>query len=157
MATTYSSRFYTSTGAVISNRAMSSSNAGGALNAAFSETIPTTVTDGLDEHYMMPAPTTGERELQGFLLQSGDMDTGGPTLDADIVFRTTLNGVVTDTMVYDSSVSGLFSAAIALKWVDGAQLKLPQSDNGFGHFVFKVGVAATAPAAVNLTFVPLVS
>lgn len=156
MATTYSSRFYTSSGAVIAGRAMGASLAGGILNAAFSETIATTVIDAADEHYLMPAPTSGERELQGFLLQAGDMDTGGPTLDADIVFRTTLNGVVTDTMVYDSSASGLFSAALALKWVDGAQLKLPQSDNGIGHFVFKVNVAATTPAAVNLTFVPWV-
>lgn len=156
MATTFSSRFYTTSGAVKESRAMGSSNTGGVLSAAFSETIATTVIDGVDEHYLMPAPVNGERELQGFLLQAGDMDTGGPTLDADIVFRTVLNGVTTDTMVYDSSVSGLFSAALALKWVDGAQLKLPQSDTGIGHFVFKVGVAATTPAAVNLTFVPYI-
>jgi hypothetical protein len=156
MATTYSSTFYTSTGAVKDDRAMSSGNAGGLHGASFSETIATTVTDGLDEHYMQPAPANGNRRLQGFLLQGGDMDAGGPTLDADIVFRTVLDGVVTDTMIYDSSVSGLFSAALALKYVHSGVL-LPQSDSGTGHFVFKVNTAATTPAAANLTFVPLVS
>lgn len=156
MATTYSSRFYTSSGAVKVDKAMSNSNAGAALAGMFSETIATTVTDGLDEHYLQPAPTSGARRLQAFFLQAGDMDTGGPTLDADIVFRTTLNGVVTDTIVYDSSVSGLFSAAIALKLVDSFTT-LAQSDDGWGHFVFKVNVAATTPAAVNLTFLPIVT
>jgi hypothetical protein len=157
MATTYSSRFYRSSGAVIVGRGMSHSNTGGALTAALSETIATTVTDGLDEHFLMPAPAGGNRILQGFWLSAGDMDTGGPTLDADIVFRTVLNGVTTDTIVYDSSVAGLFSAAIAMKWVDGAQLLLANSDTGIGHFVFKVGVAATTPAAANLTFIPVVT
>src|ERR1051325_1773402 len=156
--TTYSARFYTSSGAVIVANAMSQSTAGGLLGAAFSETIATTVIDGVgDEHVMMPAPATGTRRLLGFWLSSGDMDTGGPTFDGDIVFRTLLNGVTTDTVVYDSSVSGLFSAVIAYKWVDGATLLLPNSDNGFGHFVFKTNVAATTPAAVNLTFVPLIA
>lgn len=156
MATTYSTRFYTSSGAVKEDRAMSGSNAGGLLGASFSETIATTVTDGLDEHFMMPAAATGLRRLQGFFISGGDMDTGGPTLDADIVFRTVLNGVTTDTMVYDSSAAGLFSAALAFKYVDGGALLLPNSDSGLGHFVFKVGTAATTPAAANLTFVPLV-
>ncbi len=156
MATTYSSRFYTSSGAVKSDKAMSNSNAGFSSLASFSETIATTVTDGLDEHYLMPAPTSGARRLQGFWLQAGDMDTGGPTLDADIVFRTVLNGVTTDTIVYDSSVAGLFSAALALKYVDSFTTLL-QSDNGWGDFVFKVGTAATTPAAANLTFVPIVT
>jgi hypothetical protein len=156
MATTYSTSFYTSGGAVKEDRAMSGSNAGGLLGASFSETIATTVTDGLDEHYMQPAPANGNRRLQGFFISGGDMDTGGPTLDADIVFRTVLDGVVTDTLIYDSSVSGLFSAALAFKYVHSGVL-LPGSDSGTGHFVFKVGVAATTPAAANLTFVPLVS
>lgn len=124
MATTYSTSFYSSSGAVKSERAMSSSNAGGVLSAAFSESIPTTVTDGLDEHYIMPVPATGNRRLQGMLLAlSASLDTNTtPLLDADIVVRTTLNGVITDTIVYNASSDGPFSisgAAGAEKLLSG--------------------------------------
>lgn len=110
MATTYSSTFYTSSGSVKVDRAMSSSNAGGLLGASFSETIATTVLDGLDEHYLMPVPAGGNHRLQGFLMSTGGlMDTNAtPLLDADIVLRTTLNGVITNTVIYDGSASGPF-------------------------------------------------
>lgn len=113
MATTYSSRFYTSSGAVLPNAGMSNSNAGGLLGAIFSETIPTTVLDGLDEHYLMPVPANGVRRLQTLLMSTGgDMDTNAtPLLDADLVVRTTLNGVATDTIVYNASSQGPFSVA----------------------------------------------
>lgn len=112
MVTTYSSRFYTSSGAVLPNAGMSNSNAGGLLGAIFSETIPTTVTDGLDEHYLMPVPANGVRRLQTLLMFNGDLDTNDtPLLDADLVIRTTLNGVVTDTIVYDASARGPFSVS----------------------------------------------
>ena len=158
MATTaYSTRFYKSTGAVVVQNSMSASNAGGVLSAEFNETVPTTQLDTIgDELWMMPAPTAGERRLLGFFLTAADMDSGTAALDADIIFRTVLNGVTTDTVVYDSSVQGLFSAALALKWVTGANLKLPQSDSGVGHFIFKVNVVAAAAVAGNLTFIPFI-
>lgn len=110
MATTYSSTFYTSSGAVKEDRAMSSSNAGGLLGASFSETIATTVIDGLDEHYLMPVPAGGNHRLQGMLLSTGGkMDTNEtPLLDADIVLRTVLNGSTTNTVIYDASALGPF-------------------------------------------------
>lgn len=157
MSTSYSSRFYTSAGAVLPNKQMSGSNTGGLFGTSLSETIPTTDTDGVgDEHFLMPAPTSGARRLQGFWIAAGDMDTGAAALDADVVFRTVLNSVVTNTMVYDSSVSGLFSAVLAYKWVDGGDLLLPQADAGFGNFILLVNVAAATPAAANLTFFPLI-
>jgi hypothetical protein len=112
------------------------------------------VTDGTDEHYLFPVPAVGTRRFHGMFLTGGDMDTdAAPALNADIVIRTTLNGVVTDTIIYDSSAAELFSAAIALKWVDVWAL-IANSDNGVGHVIFKVGTAAATPAAANLTVIP---
>jgi hypothetical protein len=110
MATTYSTSFYQSSGAIKVDRAMSISNAGGLLGTPFSETIGTDVIDAADEHYMFPVPAG--RRFQGFLLAHGDGDTNTtPALDADLVVRTVLNGVTTDTVIYDASVSGPFSVS----------------------------------------------
>jgi len=152
MATTYSSRFYRSNGDVIPGFPFGAK--GYQSGIEFNETIATTVTDGLDEHYLFPLPALGTRRLHGFWLSAGDMDTGGPTLDADIVWRYTIGGVQqTDVVLYDSSASGLFSAALANKWV-GLWRLMEASDTGVGHVIFKVGVAATTPAAANLTVLP---
>lgn len=152
MATTYSTRFYTSAGVVLPG--FPYGQKGLLSGIEFNETIATTVTDGLDEHFLFPLPALGTRRLQGFWLTAGDMDTGGPTLDADLVWRYTIGGVAqTDVVLYDSSASGLFSAAIALKWV-GLWRLMEAADNGSGNVIFKVGTAATTPAAANLTVLP---
>jgi hypothetical protein len=153
MATTYSTRFYNSDG-TIKPGIVPFGATGHPSFEEFNETIATTVTDGLDEHYLMPLPFTGNRRLLGLWITAGDMDTGTPALDADIVYRYTLNAVVqTDVVVYDSSVAGLFSAAIAMKW-HPKRLTLPAADDARGHLIFKVGVAAATPAAANLTVIP---
>ncbi len=109
MATSYSSRFYTSAGVV--KGGFPYGTKGFPTIQEFNETIATTVTDAADEHYMMPLPAVGERVLEGFWLGNGQMDTNVvPTLDADIVLRKTLDGTTTDVVLYDSSASGLFSA-----------------------------------------------
>lgn len=109
MATSYSSRFYTSAGVV--KGGFPYGTKGFPTIQEFNETIATTVTDAADEHYMMPLPAVGERVLEGFWLGAGQMDTNVvPTLDADIVLRKTLDGTTTDVVLYDSSASGLFSA-----------------------------------------------
>lgn len=153
MATTYSSTFYTSAGAILIPPA--STMIGGIKGDAVNETIPTTVTNGVNERYLMPLPFTGNNILLGFWLQAADFDTGGPTLDADLVMRYTLNGVAqTDIVIYDSSVLGLFSATLAMKWVPLNRRKFETADNGVGHLIFKVGVAATTPASGALIVLP---
>lgn len=108
MATTYSSRFYTSDGTVKPGFPFGTKGFLG--TEEFNETIATTVTDGTDEHYMMPADADGKRLLAGFWLGNGKMDTGAtPTLDADIVLRTVLNTTTTNTIIYNSSSAGSFA------------------------------------------------
>lgn len=112
MATTSSTAFYTSASSLVArvDRAMPSSNSGALNGAGFSETIATTVTDGLNEHYLMPTPCDRQHILRGLLLAYGQMDTNTtPLLDADIVLRTVIGSTTTNTVVYDSSASGLFS------------------------------------------------
>ena len=109
MATSYSSRFYTSAGVVLPGFPFGTK--GFPSTEEFNETIATTVTDAADEHYMMPLPGIGNRFLVGMWLGAGQMDTNVvPLLDADIVIRAVLDGATTDTIVYNSSTSGLFSA-----------------------------------------------
>lgn len=154
LSTSYSTRFYTSSGVPLPG--FPAVGQMGVNTLPFSETIATTDTDTVgDRHYCFPLPGDGTRTLQGFWISAGDMDTGGPTLDADLVLIYTLNNVevIDATPIYDSSVAGLFSAAIAMKWVDVWRV-LPASDDGRVHVVFRVVAAATTPAAANLTLIP---
>lgn len=153
MATTYSSRFYTSAGVVLPGFPFGTK--GFLSSVEFNETIATTVTDGLDEHFLFPLPALGTRRFHGFWLKADDLDSGGgAALDADIVWRYTIGGTQqTDVVLYDASASGAFSAAIALKWV-GLWRLMEAADSGVGNVIFKVGTAASTPAAGNLTVIP---
>lgn len=112
MATTSSTAFYTSASSLVArvDRAMPASNSGALNGAGFSETIPTTVTDGLDEHYLMPIPCDRAHILRGLFLANGKMDTNTtPLLDADIVLRSVIGATTTNTVVYDASALTPFS------------------------------------------------
>ena len=148
MATTYASQFYTSAGVILPEGRPSSAMVGAAKKDSCTTTIATTVTNGTNTKYLMPLPAVGIGRLLGFWLNCGDLDSSGsPALDADIVWIYTVGGVQqTPVVLYDSSVSGLFSAAITDKWVDLARRKFEVADDGVGHLTFLVNVAAATPA-----------
>jgi hypothetical protein len=152
MATTYTSPFYTSSGVVLIPPA--STMIGGLKGDSCVSTIATTVTNGLNERYLMPLPATGLAKLLGFHLKSDDLDAGTPALDADIVWRYTVGTTITDVVLYDSSVLGLFSAALADTWIDLARRPLEIADSGVGHLIFKVNVAAATPVSGVLRIRP---
>lgn len=154
MADTYSSRYYNSNG-TIKLPPPSASNLGEQA-IHINETIATAVTDADgDRHFLAPIPVAGARELLRMLRKSGDMDTGGPTLDADLVLVWYLSGVEqTPVVIYDSSAQLPFSAAVtALEYFELKRSLTPYltADGGFVHLVFKTNTAATTPAAANLT------
>lgn len=153
----YSTRFYRSNGAILTEKAIGGSNAGGILSACHSESVPTTDIDfAADLHFMIPAATAdGTRVLSHFWLASATaMDTGTPTLVAKIVFRTVLGTTTTDTNIYTATN---FQAAITGTMFDGAGIVLPKSDNGFGHFIFTATTAASAGKAASvITFIPYI-
>lgn len=154
MATTYASQFYTSGGVIIVPPSWAMI---GALKGdSVVTTIATTVTNGTNTKYLIPLPATGLAKLLGFWLNCGDLDSNGsPLLDADIVWLYTIGGVLqTPVVLYDSSVSGLFSAAITDKWVDCARRKLEIGDDGVGHLAFLVNVAGATPASGSLNVRP---
>jgi hypothetical protein len=155
LSTSYSPRFYTSAGVPLPGFPQAAQS--GICGLSFSETIATTDLETIgDRHYCFPLPGDGTRTLHGFRISAGDMDSGTAALDADLVFIYVLNGVevIDATPIYDSSVAGLFSAALAEKYVDAWRL-IPVSDNGRVDVVFRVNVAAATPAAANLTLVPV--
>jgi hypothetical protein len=154
MADTYSTRYYNSNGTV-KLPPPSASNLGQQA-ILINETIATAVTDANgDRHFLAPIPVAGVRELRRMLRKSGDMDTGGPTLDADIVLVWYLSGVEqTPVVLYDSSANSPFSAAVtALEYFEMMVSLTPYlaADGQFVHLVFKTNTAATTPAAANLT------
>lgn len=123
---------------------------------SFSSTIAITQLNVTTNRYFaFPMPGVGTRRLQGFWLTAADLDSGGAGLDLDIVLVYALNGVevVDATPLYDASVAGAFTSAIATKWVDTWRL-LPQADNGIVHAVFRTNVVATTAAAGNVTILP---
>lgn len=157
MATTYSTRYYNSDGSV--KQPPPSASTLGLQSTPINETIATTVIDGVgDRHFLFPLPVQGVRKLLYWLRKSGDMDTGGPTLDADIVLIWTLLGVEqTAVVVYDSSANLPFSAAVTALELFEPNLDLTPykaADGGYVHIAFLTNTAATTPAAVNLTLIP---
>lgn len=123
---------------------------------SFSSTIPVGQLNVTTNRYFAWAmPGVGTRRLQGFWITSADLDSGGTGLDLDLVLVYAVNGVevVDPVPLYDASVAGVFTSAIALKWVDSWRL-LPQADNGIVHAVFRTNTAATTAAAGNVTILP---
>jgi len=154
MADTYSSRYYNSNGTVKMPPPGISALGRQAIN--INETIATAVTDPAGgRHFLAPIPLAGVTELVRMLRKSGDMDSGGPTLDADLVLVWYLNGVEqTVVVIYDSSANNPFSAAVtALEYFEfkHALATYATADGNFVHLVFKTNTAATTPAAANLT------
>lgn len=153
MATTYASQHYTSAGVILAPPA--AGNLGGLKGDSCTSTIATTVTNGTNTKYLMPLPATGTFKLLGFWLNCGDLDSSGsPALDADIVWIYTVGTTTTTVVLYDSSVSGLFSAALTDKWVDLSRRTLEYGDGGVGHLAFLVNVAAATPASGSLNIRP---
>jgi hypothetical protein len=154
MATTYASPFYDTAGKVLITP--SSPMVGGIKGDSVTTTIATTVTNGVGNlHFLMPLPATGLSRLLGFWLKCADLDSNGtPLLDADIIWRYIVGTTTTDVVVYDSSVLGLFSAALADTWIDLSRRLLEVADTGVGHLIFKVGVAAATPASGSLILRP---
>lgn len=137
----------------------------GHLNGdALVATIPTTSLDAnTDRHFICPMPTAGKIggpsawRLLGFWLKSDDLDSGGgAALDLDIVWQYYAAGVLTEdaTPLYDASVLGAFSAAIATKWVN-VNREIPPSDDGLCHAVLKTVTAASTAAQGDVTFIPV--
>jgi hypothetical protein len=154
MATTYASQFYTSAGVVITPPC--SAMIGACKKDSCTTTIATTVTNGTNTKYLMPLPATGLSRLLGFWLNCGDLDSNGtPLLDADIVWIYTVGTTTTTVVLYDSSVSGLFSAALTDKWVDVSRRLLEVADSGVGHLACLVNVAAATPASGTLNIRPI--
>lgn len=108
-----------------------------------------------NRYFCFPLPGVGTRRLHGFWISAADFDSGGPTLDMDLVLIYAVNGVevVNATPLYQGSTAGQFSAVIAMKWVD-KWLLLPQADNGIVHVALRTNTAATTAAAGNLTLLP---
>lgn len=118
---------------------------GGAWVDFLSDTIPTTMQDDVgDVRYLIPV-ATGKRPLL-IVVDSTDMDSNGaPTLNADLVLRTTdKDGNHTDTVIYDSSAEAAFTAAIDNR-IHFVNVVVPNSKDTNGHIVWKV-VAAAATA-----------
>lgn len=107
-------------------------------------TIPTTqLDDAGDVTYLLPVASG--RRIVFLLFDATDMDTGGPTLDMDIVLRTTNSaGSHTDTILYNAGTA-FGSAAHAGKWVF-CDVAVPDSATSTGHIILKVNTAATTPA-----------
>lgn len=167
MADTYSTRFYNTSAASPAKSPKSPyplTGKGGILGCRFSETIATTSLDAnTDRHFCFPMPGVGSKVgglgaylLLGYWLKSDELDTGGGNaLDLDLVWIYTANGVETvdATPLYDASVAGAFSAAIAMKWVDVNRI-IPVSDDGLTHAVLRCNTAASTAAAGNVTILP---
>jgi hypothetical protein len=164
MATSYSSRFYNTSApdpAISPKDGYPLSGKGGLLGCRFSETIATTVTDADgDRHFCFPLPgfsgkagENGSYLFAGFWIKSAAL--AASALDLDLVLVYTVNGVELThaTPLYDASVEGVFTSAIAMKWVD-VNRRIPVSDTGYAHAVLLTRTAGVTPAAGNVTILP---
>lgn len=144
-ATTYTT-LYASAGVPANGRPISS--APGPCSDWVKPTWATTDVDDVgDVKYLIPV-LSGKRINFLDISETTDMDTGGPTLDMDLILRTTDKaGSHTDTTILFNA--GTFFAAaqtagaILRVWCD---VQVPDSATGVGHIISKVNAAATTPA-----------
>jgi hypothetical protein len=107
-------------------------------------TIPTTqIDDATDVTYLIPVASG--RRIHWLIFDCPDLDTGGPTLDMDIILRTGTTGSFTDTILYNAGTA-FGSAAHAGKWVF-CNVQVPDDADRTGHICLYVNTAATTPAA----------
>lgn len=143
-ATTYTS-LYASAGVPAQGRPVSSHP--GPCDDWVKPTWATTDVDDVgDVKYLIPV-LSGKRINYLDISETTDMDTGGPTLDMDIVLRTTDKlGAHTDTILFNAGThfaSAQTAGAVLRIWCD---VQVPDSATGVGHIISKVGAAATTPA-----------
>lgn len=108
-------------------------------------TIATTsLDDATDRVKLIPLPD--QARLIGFFLEHGDFDTGGPTLDADIV----LNDDDADVILFNAG-TGFGSARTTPLWVTCNRERVDAKGDTKASLDWLTNVAATTPAAVTLT------
>ncbi len=143
MAATIYSSLYTSAGVPISGRPRRA-NTGGCIVDSVTITLPTTNLDTLaDTGYIIPVPSFAR--LQWIAFDSSDMDTGSVALDLDLVLRTTLGGVNTDTVLFNAGTA--FGTAIVGRFIGlTTQPQVPNATDSYGSIIAYCNVAATTPA-----------
>lgn len=120
------------------------------------DTIPTTSLDDIGDIYVLVPVRNGQRILGFTIGNHGDADTGGTTLDADIVL-VDANGTTT---LFNAGTEWTAARTTPLEVLmgtdDGIQvLDATGADDGTpaAYIGLKVIAAATTPAAVEFPFV----
>jgi len=140
-ATTVKSQFCDTTTAASKSRPRRMP-AGPTLELLPEFTFPTTSLDDVGDRYQLLLVPHGAY-LQFLYWENVDMETGGPTLDLDIV----IDEDGTETAIWDDSAGGnLFRAANTGKWA-WINRKVNAPVAGYGIVLTKVIAAATTPGA----------
>lgn len=109
--------------------------------------IPTTSIDDVADFYGI-CPVPSGKLLVGAIHQASDGDTGGTSMDVDIILRTYNSaGTATDTILYNAGTA--YTAAQATSFLEW-NARVPRSEGGYGIVGTYVNVAATTPAAITM-------
>ena len=119
----------------------------GAQTIMVNAVVPTTSTDDATDFYGL-CPVASGRKLVGAIHQASDGDTGGTSMDLDIILRTYNSaGTATDVILYNAGTA--YTAAQATSFLEWNTI-VPRSEGGYGIIGLYCNVAATTGAAITL-------
>lgn len=116
----------------------------------FSLTIPTTSTDDVGDRAKIAPIPDGVKQVMVWFNTSADGDSGGPTLDVDLIVDDFggAAGIARDTILYNAGTA-FGAGAIDNKLVINTTGVVGKATQGYGH----LGLLVNAAAATGVEFV----